>query len=116
MQTFQPERANWEKVFDSIARAQKKPVQVTLEVDRADIGAQREVENKELQGLSYDPKGNTLAIRAGAVEHMIDRPASVGFALDNGKLCFLEVIGPDKAKHILTFSPPFELPVDLLRR
>jgi hypothetical protein len=80
---------------------------------REDLGAQKEVENVTLHGISYDPKGAAIAIRAGAVEHMIYHPGAIEIAHAGTDLICLEVIGSDKSRHLITFLPPLHLP-DLL--
>ncbi len=112
MQNLHLERRDWQNILDHISRAQNAH-KVTIEVDREDLGSQKEVENAELQGLSYDPKGGTIAIRAGAVEHMIARPERIDIAHAGTDLIAMEVTGGDKTRHLITFVPPLHLP-DLL--
>ena len=63
--------------------------------------------------VSYDHKGGTIAIRAGAVEHMIARPERIDVAHAGTDLIAMEIIGGDKTRHLITFVPPLHLP-DLL--
>ncbi|MBI4725105.1 MAG: DUF5335 family protein [Rhodomicrobium sp.] len=112
MQNLHLEQRDWQNILDHISRSENSH-KVTIEVDREDIGAQKEVENAVLHGLSYDPKGGTIAIRAGAVEHMINHPAGIEIAHAGTDLICLEVIGSDETRHLITFVPPLHLP-DLL--
>ena len=112
MQNLHLERRDWQSILDHIARAENAH-KVTIEVDREDLGSQKEVENVAMQGLSYDPKGGTIAIRAGAVEHLIARPERIDVAHAGTDLVALEVTSADKTKHLITFVPPLHLP-DLL--
>ncbi len=112
MQNLHLDRKDWQNILDRISRPENAH-KVTIEVDRGDIGAQKEVENVVLEGFSYDPKGNTIAIRAGAVEHMIARPERIDIAHAGTDLIAMEVQGADKARHLITFVPPLHLP-DLL--
>jgi hypothetical protein len=68
MQSLLLRRQDWKNILDQLSRAQDTH-KVTIEIIREDFGAQKEVENVAFRGLSYDPKGGTIAIRAGAVEH-----------------------------------------------
>ncbi len=112
MQNLHLEQRDWQKILDHISRSENIH-KVTIEVTREDIGVQKEVEDVPLHGLSYDPRGETIAIRAGAVEHMIHRPAGIEIAHAGTDLICLEVIGSDKARHLISFLPPLHLP-DLL--
>ena len=57
MQNLHLERRDWQNILDHISRAESSH-KVTIEVDREDLGSQREVENVPLHGVSYDPKGD----------------------------------------------------------
>jgi hypothetical protein len=112
MQNLHLERQNWQNILDHISRSENAH-RVTIEIERLDLGAQKEVENAPLLGLSYDPKGATIAIRAGAVEHMIARPDKIDVAHAGTDLIAMEITGRDKTRHLITFVPPLHLP-DLL--
>jgi len=112
MQSLHLEPRNWQNILDHISRSQNT-CKVTIEVDGEDLGAQKEVENAELYGLSYDHKGSTIAIRAGAVEHMIVQPERIDIAHAGTDLICMEIAGRDKTRHLITFIPPLHLP-DLL--
>ncbi len=112
MQNLHLEQKDWINILDHIARSENAH-KVTIEIIREDLGAQKEVEDVTLHGLSYDPKGSVIAIRAGAVEHMIHHPAGIEIAHAGTDLICLEVIGSDGARHLISFLPPLHLP-DLL--
>ena len=112
MQNLHLERRDWQKILDHISRSENTH-KVTIEVERLDLGSQKEVENVALDGMSYDPKGGIIAIRAGAVEHMIARPERIDVAHAGTDLIAMEVTGGDKTRHLITFVPPLHLP-DLL--
>jgi len=112
MQNLHLERRDWQNILDHISRSEIAH-KVTIEVDREDIGSQKEVENVVLHGFSYDPKGSMIAIRAGAVEHMIARPERIEVAHAGTDLICVEVTAGDKTRHLITFVPPLHLP-DLL--
>ena len=76
MQNLHLEQKDWHNILDHISRS-KNAHKVTIEVMREDLGAQKEVENVTLHGVSFDPKGGVIAIRAGSVEHMIHHPAGI---------------------------------------
>ncbi len=113
MQNLKLRQEDWQNILDHIASSGDAQ-RVTIEVMREDFGAQTEVENVAFHGLSYDPRGSTLAIRAGAIEHMISHPASIEIAHAGGHLICLEVLGTDKSRHLITFAPPPPLPQTLI--
>jgi hypothetical protein len=112
MQNLHLERQNWQKILDHISPPQNA-CKVTIEVAGADLGAQKEVENVELHGLSYDHKGRTIAVRAGAVEHMIVQPERIDIAHAGTDLICIEILDKESTRHLITFVPPLHLP-DLL--
>jgi Family of unknown function (DUF5335) len=112
MQNLHLEQRDWANILDHVSQS-GNTLKVTIEIDREDIGSQKQAENAALQGLSYDHKGNTIAIRAGAVEHMIAQPERIDIAYAGTELICIEVIGGDKTRHLITFVPPLHLP-DLL--
>jgi hypothetical protein len=109
MQSLHLERRHWQNALDRISRP-PNTCRVTIEVDGEDLGAQKEVENAELHGLSYDHKGGTIAIRAGAVEHMIVQPERIDIAHTGTDLICMEIAARDKSRHLITFVPPLHLP------
>jgi hypothetical protein len=109
MQNLHLERQNWQNMLDHISRS-RNTCKVTIEVDGEDLGAQKEVENAELYGLSYDHKGSTIAIRAGAVEHMIVLPERIDIAHAGADLICMEIVDKGKTRHLITFVPPLHLP------
>lgn len=113
MQNLKLEQQDWSSILGYISRLEDSH-KVTIEIIREDLGAQKEVENVTLHGISYDEKGGGLiAIRAGAVEHMIHHPARIEIAHAGMDLICLEVVASDKTRHLITFLPPLHLP-DLL--
>jgi Family of unknown function (DUF5335) len=113
MQNLHLERRDWQSILDLISQLESSH-KVTIEVDREDLGSQKEVENAELQGLSYDHKGGIIAIRAGAVDHMIAKPERIDAAHSGADLIAIEVTERDKTRHLITFVPPLHLPQILM--
>jgi Family of unknown function (DUF5335) len=113
MQNLHLERRNWQNVLDRISRSQNG-CKVTIEIAREDLGAQKEVENAGFYGLSYDPRGSAIAIRAGAVEHMIAQPERINIAPTGMDLVCMEIIDRGNTRHLIAFAPPLHLPELLL--
>jgi hypothetical protein len=109
MQNLHLERRNWQNILDHISRS-RNTCKVTIEVDAEGLGAQKEVEHAELHGLSYDHKGGSVAIRAGAVEHMIAEPEQINVAHAGTDLICMEITDRDKTRHLISFVPPLHLP------
>ncbi len=108
------EKREWQTLFDHVSGVQDTH-KVTIEVIREVFGIQKEVENLPFHGLSYDPASSTLAIRAGAVEHMICHPAEIEISHADAGLICLKVLGTDKSRHLISFTPPLHLPDLILR-
>jgi len=112
MKNLQLDKRDWQPLLDHISRSQGA-YKVTIEVDRADIGAQIQVEHAAFNGVSYDPKDDDIAIAAGPVEHRIHKPSAISVAVEGSELVSLEILGEDKALNSITFKPRLNLP-DLL--
>jgi hypothetical protein len=109
MQSLPLEKQDWQKMLDHISKAQGAQ-RITIEIIREDLGAQREVENEKFDGVSYDPKGNTVAVQAGELEHLIQDPAGIEIAHTGAEIVCLEVIGQDGTRHLIYFLPSLHLP------
>jgi hypothetical protein len=114
MQSLSLEKQDWQRIFDHISKAEKMQ-KIAIEVIRADLGAQMEAENVDLEGMSYDPKGGTISIQVGGLEHMIQDPEKIEIAHTGADIVCVEIIGKDDAHHLISFLPPLHLP-DLLPR
>jgi hypothetical protein len=112
MQSLSLEKQDWQRLFDHISRTQKMQ-KITIEVIRADLGAQTEAEKVELDGMSYDPKGGTISIQVRGLEHMIQDPEKIEIAHAGTDIVCVEIIGKDDTHHLISFLPPLHLP-DLL--
>ena len=96
------EKRDWQTVFDHVSSVQDAH-KVTIEVIREVFGIQKEVENLPFRGLSYDPRSSTLAVRAGAVEHVICHPAEMEISHADGAVFCLKVFGTDRSHHLISF-------------
>ncbi|MBT3069453.1 DUF5335 domain-containing protein [Rhodomicrobium sp. Az07] len=112
MQNLTLEKRDWQPLLDHISRSEGA-YKVTIEVDRADIGAQIQVDNVDFRGVSYDPKNDDIAIDAGSLEHRIHKPTDLSVAVEGAELVSLEVLGEDKAVTSISFKPRLNMP-DLL--
>ncbi|MFT4079175.1 DUF5335 domain-containing protein [Rhodomicrobium lacus] len=112
MQNLKLEKRDWQPLLDHISRSEGA-YKVTIEVDRADIGAQVQVENVDFRGVSYDPKDDDIAIDAGAIEHRIHKPKDLSVAVEGSELISLEILDENHAVNSIKFKPRLNLP-DLL--
>lgn len=110
METRSIQKQDWHKTLDRIYREEKKKLQrITIEVDSEELGAQKEVENVQLQGISYDHKDDLVAVDTDDLEHLINHPQKIEMAVSGDDLVCLEIIDKDKLRHLIYFTPPLGL-------
>jgi hypothetical protein len=109
MQTHTIEPSRWRTLFDSLSRIYDGST-ATLEVLTANMGAQKEIENQPLRGISYDKSGIELhfATRDGGhLVHVIPHPKNVMLEEgDDGLIAAVEIESNDQPQQILHLSAP----------
>lgn len=117
MQTRSIAPEKWQGVFDSLSRVYDGSW-TTLEVDSDDIGAQKELEEKPLRGISYDASGIELHFTARDGTHLvhtIPNPKQVMIEeRDDGLIAAIEIEAKDEPRTILHFSSPKALAAKLI--
>jgi len=113
MTTTEISRFDWMSFLDSLTRLHvDEPVRI--EVLRPDIGAQLEVNDLPLDGISAEVKGPhaTITIAAGTelhghISHIISDPVSVKLARDStGEDEALEIVDADRTVTLVFFDEP----------
>lgn len=111
--TTEISRYDWVSFFDALSHLHvDEPVRI--EVLRKDIGAQLEVDDLPLDGISADLRGShaTITIAAGSapdqhLAHIISDPVSVRVARDAaGDDEALEIVDADRTVTLLFFDAP----------
>lgn len=109
MQTHTIEPARWGNVFDSLSRVYDGST-ATLEVLTPAMGAQKQIEDQPLRGISYDKSGIELhfATRDGRhLVHRIPNPKNVMLEEgDDGLIGAVEIESTDEPQQILYLSAP----------
>ena len=109
MQTHTIAPANWRNTLDSLSRIADGS-SGSLEILRDDMGAQYEVEEVPLRGISCDSSGIELhfALRDGRhFVHRIEHPRSVKLEeQDDGTIAALEIDSDDDPRAVLRFHAP----------
>jgi hypothetical protein len=111
MQTRTLARSEWRRFFDSLSRIIGGS-RATLEVITDDLGAQMEVEESPLSGISYDPSGLELyfVTRSGQhLVHRIENPERIEVEEpDGGLISALEIQAPGEPAFVLRLKAPLE--------
>jgi len=114
MPTQEIPRQEWNSFFDSFSR-QHDGWLATLEVFAAEVGAQEEVHELPLEGVSIGSEteaGESITISMGKtpqdrVSHMINQPAHVWLEQTPDRVnAALEIESEDKSKTLLRFRSP----------
>jgi hypothetical protein len=108
MKTRTIPRAQWQKFFDSLSRVYSGS-SAALEVLNPDLGAQFEVEETPLTGISYDRTGLELhfSTRAGHLVHRVANPKAIEIEEDgNGLVGAIEIDAEGEPKMILRMKTP----------
>ena len=106
----------WKSVFDSLSRVYDG-AQASLELLSPELGAQFEIEDQPLRGISYDKRTGVelhFLTRDGRhLAHRIPRPNKVQLEeRDDGLLNAVEIDSDDDPQRVLRFQSP--LPSRLL--
>jgi len=97
----------WKNFFDSLSKSAKNN-QIELEVSGFDIGYQVEGDWLDFEGISYEPRLDTIHIHTSRIEHAIIHPLEVIVALEHDAIVSLEIKDDDRTQ-ILNFRPPVVL-------
>ena len=106
----------WKSVFDSLSRVYDG-AHASLEILGPELGAQFEIENEPLRGISYDARSGVelhFTTRDGRhLTHRIPRPTQVQIEeRDDGLLNAVEIDSKGDPQRVLRFQSP--LPSRLL--
>ena len=109
MKTREIPSRHWPEFFDRVS-ASLQGKSIDIEIDAPDIGAQVEARKLSLNGLSYDRRGDVVAIDTEAIEHLVRAPRQIYITGDEDAVDSLEITVADGGKHIVSFSEPLALP------
>src|SRR5262249_5755459 len=114
MRTQEIPRAQWHNFFDTFSR-QHEGWLATLEILASDIGAQEEVHELPLEGVSIVAEHaglESIAINMGKtaddhISHMIEKPLHVWLEqTEEGANAVLEIEAEDQSKALVRFRSP----------
>jgi len=99
----------WKSTFDSLSRIYDGST-ASLEILTPDLGAQFEIENQPLRGISYDKTGIELHFATRDGKHLVHRiadPKQVQIEeSDDGLLAAVGIESADKMRTVLRFGAP----------
>jgi hypothetical protein len=108
MQTRTIANSSWRTFFDSFSRLYSGS-SASLEILTDDLGAQYEIEETPLRGISYDVSGLELhfATREGHLVHRIEKPERIEVEEnDEGLITAVEIAPKDEPRVVLHLSAP----------
>ena len=99
----------WQQTFDDLSRAYDGAM-VSLEIVGDEVGAQPEVVEQPLQGISSDRSGVTIRVakpRAMHLEHRVPNPSEVRIVeTDEGAVMAVEIEESEGTHTLLHFRSP----------
>lgn len=101
-------KPQWQDYFDRLSKALGAAT-VQIEVVGLGLGDQIQADWIPLFGLSYDPKGDLVAVIAEGLDHMIRHPAQIHVDHDTEWVHSIEVVDADDNRHIITLKSPLQL-------
>nr|WP_315218337.1 DUF5335 domain-containing protein [uncultured Duganella sp.] len=107
--TTKLERNTWKPYFDNVSKLLDGK-QVEIEVMALGIGSQVEAEWLPALGVTYDARGDLLAVMAEGMDHMIRHPRAVYAETEGVNLHSIDVIDDDGASHVIRFREALLLP------
>ena len=102
-------KPQWRDYFDRVSKILGAKL-VEIEVAGLGLGDQVEVDWLPLIGLSYDPRGDVLAVMVEGIEHNIRHPKQIHVEQDIESLYSIEVVDTAEEHHILLLKDPLKLP------
>ena len=103
------EKSEWRSFFDGLSRLRSGNLG-EIEVVSPRLGDQVEAEWVPVQGLSYDPKDDVLAMDLENLEHLIWKPLEIYVDMEGLRLSSMAVVDAEGAKQILKLREPVALP------
>ena len=98
-------KTEWQPFFDTFYKKFLKddqPEYAEIRVLSNELGAQPETGWVVLQGISFDPKGDTLDIRVEDLNRMIWHPAKIYIdEYEDGWITSMEIVEADGTKDII---------------
>ncbi len=99
----------WKSTFDSLSRIYDGAT-ASLEILMPELGAQYEIENQPLRGISYDRSGIELHFATRDGKHLVHRIADPKLVQieenEDGLLAALDIESGDSLRSVLHFSAP----------
>ena len=102
-------KPRWQAYFDRLAAA-LPATRIEIDLTGLALGHQIEAEWIPLIGLSYDPKGDVLAVIAEGVAHLIRHPKQIHVDQELDWVNSIEAIDAEGTHHIVLFRESFRLP------
>jgi len=102
-------KPQWQSYFDRVSKALGAKL-VQVEVTGLGLGDQVQVEWLPLIGISYDPRGDILAVAVEGIEHNIQHPKQIHVEQDVESLYRIQAVDAEGEHHILTLKDPLSLP------
>lgn len=99
------DKDEYENYFDDISKFIKNQ-HIELGVFGLDIGDQIEAEWAPLDGISYEPKTDTLFVHTKYVDHAIHKPLQIIVAETASQIHAISVKDYERRSHILQFRSP----------
>jgi hypothetical protein len=100
METIQLAKNDWQPYFDRVSKSLGS-TQAEIEVNSHSLGDQIAARWSPLQGISYDPKDDILAVFMDGLEHMVHHPQSIFVEQDQTEFKSMDVLGEEDTHHIV---------------
>ena len=108
MQTRQVLFSDWRRTLDDLSRSFSGAL-VSLEVVGGEVGAEEQVRDRPLRGMSSDRSGVTVQIEGGGLhlDHRIAQPRKLRIVeSDEGALVAVEIEASGGIQHLVRFTSP----------
>jgi hypothetical protein len=102
--TKQIAREHWQSYFDAFAKRHLRSdarMAASIDVLSPTLGVEPEATSVRLDGIDYDPKGQTLEVQLEGLDHLVFYPAEIWVVEeDDGFITALEVVRTDGGREI----------------
>lgn len=110
MATEQIKKSDWQGYFSKLTN-HIEGLNIAVEIDSPEFGAQNQSAKLQVQGLTYDPKSDLFEISSNDIEHIVNKPKDIYVESTEGIVHSIKVEDGENNAHILTFLPPLSLPL-----
>jgi hypothetical protein len=101
-------QGEWKSFFDRLSKSIDGK-HVRIEVRSLEIGSQVEVDDLQLFGVTYDPKGDLIEVAMDGLDHMIRGPKEIEIIRGAKGVEAINIVNRDGQEQLVKLCEPLQL-------